>query len=147
MKELDYNIFENEIRQLLKNQTTMSFATSYKDRVTVRTVYVIPIGLKLYFLTRESSTKFKQLLKNDNVAVCKENIQIEGVGNILGHPTEDHNQEVIHYCLDHGYDDFKKYMKYKNAVLVEVEPKKIGLWKNHGREYLDICKGSAFRIG
>ena len=41
MKELDYNAFENEINQLLKTQTTMSLATSYKDRVTVRTAYVI----------------------------------------------------------------------------------------------------------
>jgi len=147
MKELDYDAFENEIKELLKTKGNMSFATSYKDRVTVRTVYYITIDLKLYFLTRKSSTKFKQLLKNNKVAVSKENMQLEGIGHILGHPSEEKNREVVQYCLDHGYDDFKRHMKYKNTVLIEVEPKEIVLWKNYGREHLDICKRNAYRIG
>ncbi len=39
------------------------------------------------------------------------------------------------------------FMKYKNTVLIEVAISRVELWRDNGREYLDIDKGEAYRIG
>ncbi|WP_432664471.1 pyridoxamine 5'-phosphate oxidase family protein [Wukongibacter baidiensis] len=147
MKELEYDLFEKEVIQLLSKKTQMAVATCNKNRVTVRTVYVICQGTKVFFITKKAYTKYKQIIKNPNVALCVDNIQIEGVAQIKGHPNDDQNKEIIDFCLKHGYEDFKRYMRYKNIVLIQVEPSLITLWRNNGREYLDIDKVKAYRVG
>ncbi|NLG90028.1 MAG: hypothetical protein GX494_12630 [Clostridiaceae bacterium] len=68
---------------------------------------------------------------------------------IKGHPSLEENREITGYCLQHGSgkEHFKKYMKYKNIVLVEVKANLITLWKDGGREFLDFTRGKAYRIG
>jgi len=147
LKILDYDLLENEVIGRLDDFRHLSLATSYKDKVTVRTVYIIQKGIDLYFLTRKSSTKYKQIIKNSNIGLCIENIQLEGDANILGHPSEDKNKDIVDFCIEHGYEDFKRYMRYKNAVLIHVEPRLITLWKKGSRELLDVKDEKAYRIG
>jgi hypothetical protein len=50
-------------------------------------------------------------------------------------------------CLNKSKKEFEHFMKYKNTVLIEVAVSRMELWKNNGREYLDIEKEEAYRIG
>lgn len=147
MKDLDYNLVEEKFEMYLAGRSEMSVATSYKDHVTVRTVFVVCRGLTVFFLTRRSSNKYKQLVKNSRIGLCFENVQIEGTAEILGHPTDIQNTSIVEYCLEHGYDGFERYMKYKNCALIEVQPLLIGSWMKMGREYLDLENSKAYRIG
>ncbi len=38
-------------------------------------------------------------------------------------------------------------MKYKNTVLIEVAVTRVEQWKNNGREFPDIEKEEAYRVG
>lgn len=147
VKDLDYERLKELFESCLAEFTQMSVATSFKDLVTVRTVYVICRGFNIYFLTRRSSNKYKQLSKNINIALCSENIQLEGKTCILGHPRDSQNKEVVDYCLGKGYEWFEHYIWYKNTVLVEVHPHLICRWLRKGREYLDLDKKKAYCIG
>lgn len=147
MKELDYKVFRKEVDLLLSDVINISIATSYNDNVTVRTVFFICKDLNFYFLTRKSSTKYKQMLKNDKVALCVKNVQIEGVAKLLGHPENEENDAIRNFCVEHGYDDFSRYMKLKNMRLVEVKPSLITVWKKGSRAFLDVANVKAYKIG
>jgi len=147
MKELDFILFEKEVRQLLSHITQMSLATCNNNKVTARTIFVICKDFDILFLTKRSYNKYKQILKNPNVALCVDNIQIEGIAYIKGHPQLEENKKFVDYCLENGYESFKRYMKNKTTALIQVEPKLITLWKGNGREYLDLDKQTAYRVG
>lgn len=147
MKELEIAQFIEDVSKDLKQRKTIVLATCDNCRVTARAVYYFSDGLKLYFLTSKAYTKYKQILKNPNVGLCVDNIQIEGVAHIKGHPKDEENKAILELCASNEYSEFTEAVKYKNTVLIEVEIKFVEIWKNHGRECLDLVKNEAYRIG
>ena len=144
MKEIEFENLKNEIAILLKKANVIVVSTSLKDHVTSRTVNCFSDGLNLYFVTSKAYTKYKQLLKNHSIAVCKDNLQLEGVAEIKGHPNN--NNIVIDDEEAKKYID--QYSKYKNAVLIKIVPHKITLYKGNGLfEYLNINDKKAFQKG
>lgn len=144
MKELVYEPQIQELFHLLKDEYVCSFATSYKDKVTTRTMYGVFTESCGYFLTRKSSVKFKQLSKNSHIGISCNNIQIEGKATVLGHPKDEKNEEIVHYCLSHGYDQFQSYMKYKNTVLIKVSYQTVKIWTTTGSIIIDLIDQKAF---
>lgn len=147
MKNLDYEKLKQEVIDVLENSKSIVLATCSNNRVTAREVYFASNEFKIFFITSSAFDKCKQIQKNSNVALCLGNIQMEGIATILGHPTLEENRDAVTTCLNKSRNDFEQYFKYKNIVLIEVIVKRIALWKNHGREYLDINKHEAYRIG
>lgn len=49
-------------------------------------------------MTSKAYAKYKQILKNPLVAMCFNNVQIQGRAVILGHPTSDENQVLLERC-------------------------------------------------
>lgn len=115
--------------------------------MTAREVYFASKNFRIYFVTSKAYYKYKQIEKNNNVAFCLGNIQMEGVATIKGHPNLAENINEKNICLNKSKDKFERYFKYKNTVLIEVVVTRVKLWNNSGREYLDINRHEAYRIG
>ncbi len=138
MKSLDFDEEKIRIETLISSRNNIVLATSDKNRVTARTVYCVSDGLKIYFLTSKAYLKFKQIEKNPNVALCFDNVQIEGTAAILGHPSDKSNSAVMEKAARHK--PFMSFVKYKNTVLIEVTISSVELWENHKRVFLDIVQ-------
>ncbi|MDR2709116.1 MAG: pyridoxamine 5'-phosphate oxidase family protein, partial [Elusimicrobiota bacterium] len=62
----------------------MALASSVHNHPTVRLVSYIVNDRKIFFQTGTDLVKYKQICENNNVALCIDNIQIEGIANIIG---------------------------------------------------------------
>ena len=148
-KQLHYDDKYNEIINTLENKDSIVIATSDKDKVAARTVYFIMHNSCIYFLTSKAYDKYKQITKNPNVALCSDNIQIQGIAKTIGHPELEENKVILEQFLNKcpGKEQNSRYAKHKNTVFIEIEIVKISAWINGGREYIDPIGKSAYRIG
>lgn len=69
----------NEFYEKLGSHKKMVLSTSCKDKVTSRMMSIIVLNNMFYFQTDINSRKANQILSNSYVALCVDNIQIEGV--------------------------------------------------------------------
>jgi general stress protein 26 len=74
---------EDKLRFLEQNQYVV-LATSLNNRVTARTVTYVSEGLTIIFYTCTSLRKFAQIKANSKVALCLDNVNIEGTAEIVG---------------------------------------------------------------
>ena len=82
-KELDYDRIREEKIRFLENHHAIVLATSYNDRVTARTVTYASKGLEIYFMSWSHHKKCVQIRGNPKVALVKDNVNIEGLAEIL----------------------------------------------------------------
>lgn len=144
MKEIDFALLKDELAASLKKISEIVVSTSYNDIVTSRTVFCSSDGSDVYFITSKAYTKYKQIVKNPNVALCRDNIQITGTAEIPGHPSM--------MNLKFGNEEADKYIshysRYKNTVMIKVVPAKIVLYRGRGvYDYCDLRTGTAVRKG
>ncbi|HRU95896.1 MAG TPA: tyrosine-protein phosphatase [Ruminococcus sp.] len=105
---------------------TMVLSTSENDRVSSRMMSVVRIGEEFYFQTDTELRKYRQLITNNNAALCIDNIQIEGVCKEKGHPTDSADFcEVFRSCFRGSYD---AYSKLENERLFVFRPTYIQRW-------------------
>ncbi len=106
-------------------------ATSQDDYVTARRMRLLSDGLTLYGWTLRSYRKVEQIIANPNVSVVVEYIQIDGVGSVKGHPTDEPEfLELIRRKLPHRYDNLVKRWRTKSdRVVIEIIPKRIAILK------------------
>ena len=141
MKEIDFESLKDELAGEIGRAREIVLSTSSDDHVTSRTVYFFPEGLTVYFITSRAYTKYKQIVRNPKVALCRDTIQIEGRAEILGHPSSVDfkvvNKDIGEY-ISH-------YSKYKNTVMIKIIPLKITRYRGNGvYDYLDceMCKAA-----
>jgi len=148
-KQLQYDNKYKEIINVLEGKDSIVIATSDKDKVAARTVYFIMFNSYIYFLTSKAYDKCKQIIKNPNVALCSDNIQMQGIAKIKGHPELEKNKAILEHFLEKCPERERnsRYVKHKNTVFIEVEINKISTWINGGREYINPIEKSAYRIG
>lgn len=80
-KEALVRVFEQ-----LGESKLMVLATSYKDYPTARMMSCIMYDGKIAFQTSRAFVKYKQMQANPQVALCVDNLQIEGRAHFAGHP-------------------------------------------------------------
>ena len=146
MKELSADALRQDIARRLEKQTSLVLATSSHDRVTARTVYCVSEGLTVYIITSRAYLKYKQMQQNPAVALCFDNVQLEGLARALGHPATAENEALLRRCAQFS-EAFWHWAKYKSAVLIAVETTRAELWQSGARETLDVAAGKACRIG
>ena len=73
----------------------MVLSTSLQDHVTSRMMSVVQREGIFYFQTDSEMRKYKQLSGNPRVALCIENIQIEGLCREIGRPPEDSERLLL----------------------------------------------------
>ncbi len=148
MFKLDYKKMEKELIEFLNNNKVMVLSTSFKDRVTSRMMSVINNGIVIYFQTSINSTKYEQMLKNQNVSLCISNMQLEGKAKIKCHPYDDIFFKE-NYSKTHA-NSFKTYSHLKEEILIEVHPTFVTFWKydkegNPYRDFIDIINKKAYK--
>lgn len=121
--------FEKEYMKFWKDfgdSKKMVLSTSLNDIVTSRMMSIVVINEKLYFQTDNTFRKYNQLKSNPNVALCIDNIQIEGVSEEIGHPME-HTDFCNAYkrCFPNSFD---RYSSLENERLFVVTPTFIEKW-------------------
>jgi general stress protein 26 len=148
MDMINYDILEEQFFKQLSNNKVIVLATCIENKVTARNMSCVMYNHKIYFQTDKLFLKTKQILENKCVALCVDNIQIEGDAKIIGHPDEEPEfSELYKRYFRTSYDT---YSHLKNQIVIEVEPTFITLWKyadGHKpyRDFLDRTLHKAYR--
>ncbi len=104
----------------------MVLSTAENDRVSSRMMSVVQINGEFLFQTDRNLKKYHQLSTNPNVALCIDNIQIEGTCREIGHPLD--NPVFCSVYQDCFKGSFDAYSSLKNERLFSVKPCYIERW-------------------
>lgn len=115
-----------ELWQQFGEGKLMVLSTSKNDYVSSRMMSVVQMGGRLYFQTDNTMRKYRQLSANPNVALCTDNLQIEGVCKEIGHPLE--NAGFCESFKRQFESSFNAYTSLENERLFEVMPTYIQRW-------------------
>ncbi|MBQ6215064.1 MAG: pyridoxamine 5'-phosphate oxidase family protein [Oscillospiraceae bacterium] len=104
----------------------MVLSTSENNRVSSRMMSVVQIDGHFYFQTDATMKKYHQISVNNYVALCIDNIQIEGKCTEIGHPLNNTRFcEIFQECFKGSYD---AYSALENERLFVVTPQYIERW-------------------
>ncbi len=117
-----YKMFLQEFGQGRK----MVLSTSLSDYVTSRMMSVVQRDGIFYFQTDKEMHKYKQLSGNPHVALCIENIQIEGLCSETGCPLED--AEFCRLYEECFPGSFQRYSALEKERLFAVTPLRVERW-------------------
>jgi general stress protein 26 len=147
-EHLDYENVRQEKIQFLNDHMLAVLATSADDRVTARTVDYASKGLDIYFLSWEHQTKCAQIKANPRVALCIDNLQIEGRAKILGNPLDAKNSKAADIYRAKLPLIFKDFASRPGMVIVKLIPNSIVTFVRSGSrrywEYLDLNNKTAY---
>lgn len=116
------------------NAKKMVLATSKDNRVTARTMSVILVNNIFYFQSDKTFLKYEQMIANPLVALCVDNIQIEGIATVIGSPISNENIFFANAFRENYKSSFDSYSSLKNEVLIEIKPTKITIWEYENRK-------------
>jgi general stress protein 26 len=120
--ELDYAREIDRVLGSLEGKHAIVLATSLGDRVTARTVSFANDGLAILFMSWGHHTKCVQIRGNPRVALCRDNVQIEGVAEILGSPLEERNKRYADILREKYPDDHARFAREPGMAIVRVLP-------------------------
>lgn len=75
---------------------------------------------------------FKQIVSNPYVSLCFSNYQIEGISEIIGHPSLNHL--FIEQMKTYYFNSYKAYSHLENERLIKIKPTFIKKWIYEGSE-------------
>lgn len=117
--------FESFLVEFTRGKT-MVLSSSLNDKVSSRMMSIVCIDGVFYFQTDKTFRKYNQLIQNPQVALCTENIQIEGICTEIGHPLEDCIFcNIYKECFGNS---FIKYSSLNNERLFAVTPTYVERW-------------------
>jgi general stress protein 26 len=133
----DYASTRDKVIEFLASKHAIVLATSLDGRVTARTVSMASDGLDVYFMSWGHHTKCAQIRGNPRVALCRDNVQIEGRAEILGSPLDEGNKSVADMIRE-KYPDYERFAREPGMVIVKVAPSTIAVFgRGSGGFYLD----------
>jgi len=125
-----------QVAGFLASKRAIVLATCGGDRVSARTVSFASKGVDIWFMSFVSNTKCQQINANPNVALCRDNVQIEGTAQILGPVMHQGNAEYADALRAKYPEDYVGYANHPEMVLVRVVPLRIGVYRKEGNEHL-----------
>lgn len=135
---------KKECFDILDNNKHIVLATSYNDSVTVRTISYVMINEKIYFQTLKTYEKVNQINHNNKVALCLDNLQIEGLAKVIGHPFDSTNNIFLELYKEKHNSAYEKYSNLTDEIVIEITINKISRWiykENIGhKEIIDLIK-------
>lgn len=147
--QLDYNEEKSKFFKLLGETKIMVLATSNNNKVSARNMSVVVSGESLYFQTDWNFEKCRDIDVNKNIALCVDNIQIEGrvdhIGSILDEEFSDFKR-IFKEKHRGSYDAYSKLME--NRVF-RVEINKVSLYKYDNKDvfrvFIDFIKKTSYK--
>ena len=109
----------NNIFQQIGDHAKIVLATSHQDKVTARKMSFLIMNGIFYFQTDKTFRKYQDIQDNENVALCLDNIQIEGICKEIGHPLD--HQDFCKYFQKYFLSSFQSYSHLENERLFMVE--------------------------
>lgn len=137
MESLDI-IYDERLSQVftsLGEAKEIVLSTSAGNRVTSRTVSCACNGSEVLFLSWEHHTKCRQIKENPLVALCHNNIQIEGSAEILGNPLESSNKKYADTFRKIQPAIFDNFSKLPGMMLVRITLTAITAWTRDAQGY------------
>jgi general stress protein 26 len=137
----------------LKSAGDMVLSTSLDNKVTSRMVTCACEGRTVVFLSWKHHTKCLQIAKNQHVALCYENLQIQGLADIMGSPFSENNKVYADLLKEKISGIYKRFSRYKGMVIVKIEITRIHSWEDwHQQEgsyvidIVDLEKRTAYKV-
>lgn len=124
------SVFKEKYEDLLlefNKGKTMVLSTAENNKVSSRMMSIVCFDGLFYFQTDKTFKKYNQLISNPQVALCAENISIEGVCKEIGHPIDNAAFCKVYKELFAG--SFNKYSSLKNERLFVVKPIYVERWR------------------
>lgn len=106
----------------------MTLSSCAENRVTSRSMSVVVIDGKFYCQTDENSLKYRQLMKNENAALCVKNFSVEGKCRCIGKPFDKENVFFADAFKKHFFGSYKAYSALSSEILLEISPVRIYSW-------------------
>jgi general stress protein 26 len=131
MEKVNYKQLKNQIIDILKNKKTAVLATCDDNNISARSLSLVNNDLIIYFQTDKKFNKCQQIKNNPNVAIAADNVQIEGIAQIIGHPYDDNNKKFLELFKKKHYMSYRLYSKLNDEVVIKIDSKKITLWQNN----------------
>ncbi|MGN1112513.1 MAG: pyridoxamine 5'-phosphate oxidase family protein [Acutalibacteraceae bacterium] len=123
------NTFEENCKKFFDDfgeSKNMVLSTCADDAVSSRMMSVIVIDGCFYFQTDKNFRKCSQIFINPNVALCADNISVEGKCSEEGIPFD--NKDFIRLFEQYYNCSYNKYSSLSNERLFKVEPVYIQKW-------------------
>lgn len=90
--------------------------------MTARTVSFVNDGLNVLFMSWGHNTKCVRIRANPRVALCRDQVQIEGCAEILGSLSDPANRNYAELRKEKHPREFVAFAHQLGAVLVRVVP-------------------------
>lgn len=137
MKQNDYDEALSSFWNSFGSGRHMVLSTVCSDHVSSRMMSVVNIDGCLYFQTFRTSRKYEQLKENVHVALCCDNIQIEGSAEEAGHPL---GKPAFCTAFREKYpSSYDYYTSLECEVLYRVRVSRIERWVcRDGRPFLEV---------
>ncbi|MDA3900606.1 MAG: pyridoxamine 5'-phosphate oxidase family protein [Spirochaetes bacterium] len=127
------------INKFQKNKIAVLASCGVDMHVSARSMSIIHDGLDIWFQTDRRFKKKRQIAENPYVALCIENIQIEGKAEQVGHSSREENKHFCEEFAIHHSGSYNAYTNTRDEVVYRVTPKKIVLWRyDNGKSYRDV---------
>lgn len=112
-------------------------STADNNKVTSRMMSIVQINGSFYFQTDKTFRKYQQINNNPFVALCIDNMQIEGVCKEIGHPIE--NEAFCSIYKEYFSSSYKMYTSLDNERLFIITPTYVERWiYKEGVPFLEI---------
>lgn len=145
--ELDYKQLKKEFDQIFKNNGIWFLATSDGSRVSCRAMSIIYDGSHIYFQTSKQLDKYKQLVKNNHIALCCSNVSVEGIAYDIG--VWENNPQIKELYIRHHKGSYDAYGTAHDQVVIKIVPQYAVFWKyidgSPARDFLYIDQKKAER--
>jgi general stress protein 26 len=148
-KELDFKKKKEELIRFLesKDNAVMVLATSHGGQALARNVLIASDGLDLYLFTWKHSRKCAQIQANPRVALCKDNVQIEGIAEVLGDLLAEEIKKYTDILRGRFPDAIKQWEHRPAMVIIRVRPTFVVVGASTDPpclEYLDLGNEAAY---
>jgi len=149
MKEFNFEEIINEKFKMMEDVTEMVLSTSLENRVTSRVVSTACYGQKVIFLSWGHHTKCEQIRINPMVALCHNNIQIEGIASIKGDVLEPENANYAQLYQAKQAKYYDIFSQFKGMQIIEIQIQCITCFGFEGNKFyvdrIDLVNKTAYR--
>ncbi len=149
-QEISFSELKEKIIKFLNGKKAIVVATSSNNHVTARTVSFVNNGLHIFFWSYGNHTKCKQIKENPKIALCRDNLQVEGIANLQGSILSPDNEDYLRDFQKKFPKDYERYVNEPDMILVNVKPVLFILLVNIDRmlyrDHLDVANNHAYRV-